>query len=182
MQVKIIVALAVAALGAAVPGSRGGCRLGPGPGEGPRRRRPPPRRAGSAASKDEPATKEEVKALAEELRRLKLEMGLRDVEYELLRRDGPGRVEGVLRAEGALHRRLRRGLLPEPARTTRPTTRDLFRVVLYTGYRFTPKILFNAEVEFEHQHELSVEFAYLDFLLTDAVGSGSATCSCRWAS
>ena len=51
-----------------------------------------------------------------------------------------------------------------------PNDSDLFRVVLYTGYRFTTKILFNSEIEFEHQHELSVEFAYLDFLLSDAIG------------
>ena len=51
-----------------------------------------------------------------------------------------------------------------------PSDSDLFRIVLYTGYRFTPKILFNAEIEYEHQDEVAVEFAYLDFLLTEEVG------------
>jgi hypothetical protein len=46
---------------------------------------------------------------------------------------------------------------------------DILRVVLYTGYRFTDKIVFNSEVEFEHQRQVFVEFAYLDFLLSDAV-------------
>jgi hypothetical protein len=51
---------------------------------------------------------------------------------------------------------------------------DLVRLVLYTGYRFTDRILFNSEIEFEHattgegdeeKGEVSVEFANLDFLL-----------------
>ncbi len=54
---------------------------------------------------------------------------------------------------------------------------DLQRVVLYTGYKFTDNILFNSEIEFEHAStestessgdgSVSVEFAYLDFLLRD---------------
>ena len=54
---------------------------------------------------------------------------------------------------------------------------DLLRLVLYTGYKFTDSILFNAEIEFEHATtsstessgggSVSVEFAYLDFLLRD---------------
>jgi hypothetical protein len=54
---------------------------------------------------------------------------------------------------------------------------DLQRLVLYTGYKFTDNILFNAEIEFEHATtsstessgggSVSVEFAYLDFLLRD---------------
>ena len=54
---------------------------------------------------------------------------------------------------------------------------DLLRMVLYTGYKFTDSILFNAEIEFEHATtgstkssgggSVSVEFAYLDFLLRD---------------
>ncbi|MFB3118226.1 MAG: hypothetical protein ACE1ZP_05615, partial [Myxococcota bacterium] len=54
---------------------------------------------------------------------------------------------------------------------------DLLRLVLYTGYKFTDRILFNSEIEFEHATtgstesssggSVSVEFAYLDFLLRD---------------
>lgn len=50
---------------------------------------------------------------------------------------------------------------------------DFERFVLYAGYKFTDRILFNAEVEFEHATTeesvsseagaVSVEFAYLDF-------------------
>lgn len=51
---------------------------------------------------------------------------------------------------------------------------DLVRLVLYTGYKFTDRILFNSEIEFEHgttgegdeeKGEVSVEFATLDFFL-----------------
>jgi hypothetical protein len=49
---------------------------------------------------------------------------------------------------------------------------DMERMVLYAGYKFTDKILFNSELEFEHgstgegsesKGEVSVEFASLDF-------------------
>ncbi len=45
---------------------------------------------------------------------------------------------------------------------------DFVRAVLYTGYKFTDRILFNSEIEFEHgstenNGSVSVEFAYLDF-------------------
>ena len=61
---------------------------------------------------------------------------------------------------------------------TRATTRDnadALRAVLYTGYKFSDRILFNSEVEFEHGStgaggEVSVEFAYLDFLVRPNMG------------
>ncbi len=53
---------------------------------------------------------------------------------------------------------------------------DLLRFVLYTGYKFSDRILMNAEIEFEHaligeetasaeSGAVEVEFAYLDFML-----------------
>lgn len=50
---------------------------------------------------------------------------------------------------------------------------DALRLVLYTGYKFSDRIVFNSEVEFEHggysdehpEGEAVVEFAYLDFLI-----------------
>jgi hypothetical protein len=42
---------------------------------------------------------------------------------------------------------------------------DLRRAVVYVGYKWNDRILFNSEVEFEHAgEEVAVEFAYLDFL------------------
>lgn len=53
---------------------------------------------------------------------------------------------------------------------------DALRLVLYTGFKFTDRIVFNSEVEFEHggysddlpAGEVVVEFAYLDFLVDRA--------------
>ena len=47
---------------------------------------------------------------------------------------------------------------------------NMARMVLYAGYKFTDKILFNSELEFEHgttgaKGQVSVEFASLDFLM-----------------
>ncbi len=47
---------------------------------------------------------------------------------------------------------------------------DFVRMVLYFGYKFSDRILFNTELEFEHastskEGEVSVEFASLEFLL-----------------
>lgn len=52
---------------------------------------------------------------------------------------------------------------------------DFLRLVLYTGYKFTDRILFNSEIEFEHaaddkKGEVAVEFAYLDFLWAKPLG------------
>ena len=69
------------------------------------------------------------------------------------------------------------GFFSETVSDTRGSrdTADLLRFVLYTGYKFTDRILFNAEIEFEHgttsstaasgSGSVSVELAYLDFLL-----------------
>jgi hypothetical protein len=57
-------------------------------------------------------------------------------------------------------------------------TLDALRAVMYFGYKFNDRIIFNSEIEFEHASteenlngesgSVSVEFSYLDFLLTDA--------------
>jgi hypothetical protein len=42
---------------------------------------------------------------------------------------------------------------------------DLLRAVLYFGYKFNDRWLFNSEIEYEHAgEEVGVEFAYLDYL------------------
>ena len=49
-----------------------------------------------------------------------------------------------------------------------PTTRlDFLRAILYAGYRFNDRFLFNSEIEVEHANEIWVEFAYLDYLVND---------------
>jgi len=52
---------------------------------------------------------------------------------------------------------------------------DALRAIVYVGYRFSDRLLFNSEIEFEHgstesSGAASVEFAYLDFLLGARAG------------
>ncbi|HUE77838.1 MAG TPA: FAD:protein FMN transferase, partial [Longimicrobiales bacterium] len=47
---------------------------------------------------------------------------------------------------------------------------DALRAILYVGYRFTDRLLFNSEIEIEHADEAYLEFAYLDYRLSDALG------------
>ena len=47
---------------------------------------------------------------------------------------------------------------------------DFLRAILYAGYRFNDRFVFNSEIEFEHSTtsrggEVSVEFAYLDYII-----------------
>jgi hypothetical protein len=52
---------------------------------------------------------------------------------------------------------------------------DALRAVIYSGYKFSDRVLLNTEIEFEHGStgaggEASVEFAYLDFLMRENLG------------
>jgi len=47
---------------------------------------------------------------------------------------------------------------------------DALRAILYVGYKFNDRLLFNSEIEVEHANEISLEFGYLDYLLGDNVG------------
>ena len=47
---------------------------------------------------------------------------------------------------------------------------DYLRAILYAGYRFNDKFIFNSEIEVEHAKEIFVEFAYVDYLATDNFG------------
>ncbi len=52
---------------------------------------------------------------------------------------------------------------------------DALRAIVYVGYKFSDKILFNSEIEFEHAStedngSVSVEFAYLDYRFSPRFG------------
>ncbi len=47
---------------------------------------------------------------------------------------------------------------------------DALRAIVYFGYKFDDRILFNSEIEIEHADEAYLEFAYVDYSLTDRVG------------
>ena len=56
------------------------------------------------------------------------------------------------------------------AATGQTTKADFLRAIIYAGYRFNDKFLFNSEIEIEHADEIYVEFAYLDYQATDNIG------------
>jgi uncharacterized coiled-coil protein SlyX len=64
--------------------------------------------------------------------------------------------------------------------SARTDTIDLLRAVFYFGYKFDDHFLFNSEIEYEHattgegaeeKGEISVEFAYLDYLIRPEVNA-----------
>ena len=54
--------------------------------------------------------------------------------------------------------------------TGKTTQFDYLRAILYAGYRFNDKFVFNSEIEVEHAKEIFVEFAYLDYQATENFG------------
>ena len=66
--------------------------------------------------------------------------------------------------------------LQDGTRDPKSPVADTLRLILYTGYKFSDSVLFNAELEFEHggysdehvEGEVKVEFAYFDFLFNKA--------------
>jgi hypothetical protein len=122
----------------------------------------------------EPVSRGLFDALAAEVRSLKENLALPAPSYESFSGMGPAASKvyfnphGLsLGGYGEAYYRFRPG--PEPTGET-----DLERIVLYVGYRFTDRIVFNSEIEFEHASTeragaVNVEFAYLDFKLFDAL-------------
>lgn len=47
---------------------------------------------------------------------------------------------------------------------------DALRAILYVGYKFNDKVLFNSEIEVEHADEIFLEFAYIDYQITESLG------------
>jgi hypothetical protein len=121
-----------------------------------------------AAGDDRPATQAEVKALSEEVRRLKLEMSVPEaVTFGSYQGMGMGASKVHYQPKG-----LSIGGYGEFVYTNYSDDRadfaEILRLVLYVGYRFNDKIVFNSEVEFEHgAKEIGIELAYFDFLLMD---------------
>lgn len=129
---------------------------------------PAPAAPPSAAADDRPATQAEVKALTEEVRRLKLEMSVPDVVTF-------GSYAGMGMGASKVHyqpKGLSIGGYGEFVYSNytddRADIAEILRLVLYVGYRFNDRIVFNSEIEFEHgAKEIGIELAYFDFKLLD---------------
>lgn len=51
---------------------------------------------------------------------------------------------------------------------SKTSTADFVRNIIYVGYKFDDKWVFNSEIEIEHADEIFLEFAYLEYLQSDA--------------
>jgi len=47
---------------------------------------------------------------------------------------------------------------------------DALRAIVYFGYKFNDRLLFNSEIEIEHADEAYLEFAYLDYKVSESTG------------
>jgi hypothetical protein len=123
------------------------------------------------------ATEEKVDVLAAEVERLKERIVLPEVkEYKSFYGLGPAASKVYQVNRGLSIGGYGEGSLNETVSDTRGSTdrADFLRFVLYTGYKFSDRILLNSEIEFEHATtsstvsssggSVSVELAYLDFL------------------
>ncbi len=126
--------------------------------------------APATSAEDRPATQAEVKALAEEVRRLKLEMSVPDaITFGSYAGMGPGASRVHLQPKG-----LSIGgygeLVFSDYFQDRGAQAEVLRLVLYVGYRFNDFITFNSEIEFEHgAKEIGIEMAYVDFAFQEAL-------------
>ncbi len=129
---------------------------------------PAPPATPAASTDDRPATQAEVKALTEEVRRLKLEMSVPEaVTFGSYAGMGMGASKVHFQPKG-----LSIGGYGELVYTNyaddRADLAEVLRLVLYVGYRFNERIVFNSEIEFEHgAREIGIELAYFDFTLLD---------------
>ena len=112
-----------------------------------------------------------IELLAEELERL------RSGEPEIEITQDDARALGLAPSAAATYA-IDRGVsiagygeaLYENYASNRTSQFDYLRAILYAGYRFNDKFIFNSEIEVEHAKEIFVEFAYVDYLATDNFG------------
>jgi len=112
---------------------------------------------------------EKLNILAEEIDNIKQASVVEEPSYEAVYGAGPAASKVYLKDRG-----LSIGgygeLIVGQVRKDEDNIVDAQRIVLYFGYKFTERIIFNSEIEFEHattdkSGEASAEFALLDFLL-----------------
>ena len=132
----------------------------------------------------EPSLERKVEILTDEVSRLREQMNIPETDQELTGRFGMGpaasKVYGV--SQGISFGGYGEFYFAAPYNNADKTgavkTADFLRLIAYVGYKFSNRIIMNAEIEYEHattgsnwegdSGEVAVEFAYLDFLLDPA--------------
>jgi hypothetical protein len=136
-----------------------------------------------------------VELLTDELARTRQDMAVPEEKQELesVWGLGPGasKIYGITRglSIGGYAEAFYSAVVADKRQSGEHDRADLARAVLYAGYKFTDRILFNTEIEFEHATtegtattangtteseeggSVSVEFATLDFLIRDEVNA-----------
>jgi hypothetical protein len=137
------------------------------------------------AKKQQQESERRTSVLAEEFERLRTHLTLPErVELKSLYGLGPAasKVYGVERglSIGGYGEAFYSKFVSDKTIKDRDTS-DFLRFVLYAGYKFSDRIILNSEIEFEHGSTsatesagggtVSVEFAYLDFLLREQMNA-----------
>ena len=112
-----------------------------------------------------------IDILADELERLRSGEAEREVTVERARALGLAPSAAATYAQDAGVSIAGYGeMLYENYTSSKTNQFDFLRAILYAGYRFNDRFLFNSEIEVEHAKEVFVEFAYIDFLTTENIG------------
>jgi hypothetical protein len=119
--------------------------------------------------KDEPNLEERVEILTEEVSRLREQMNIPETDKQLEGAYGMGPAASKVSPYG------------DTDITGQVNITDFYRFIAYFGYKFSDWIVMNTEIEFEHattssnfqgkSGSVSVEFAYLDFLINPAINA-----------
>ena len=131
--------------------------------------------SGAGEGQDDPVDIAElerrVEILAEELERLRSGEPDREVTIDRARALGLAPSAAAAYAQDAGVSIAGYGeMLYENYASSKTDQFDFLRAILYAGYRFNDRFLFNSEIEVEHAKEIFVELAYVDFLATDNIG------------
>ncbi len=124
---------------------------------------------------EEPDLNRKVEILAAELASLREQLTVPETDEQIPQARGLGpaaaKVYGVQQglSIGGYGEFYFGAPVEEKAASGARNTADFYRFVAYIGYKFSDSILLNTELEWEHGgSEVSVEFSYLDFLISPA--------------
>ncbi|MEK6615153.1 MAG: hypothetical protein AABZ32_03430 [Bacteroidota bacterium] len=118
--------------------------------------------------------KQDVEALKEEIRKLRLETAIPKIEMQSYAGLGPAASKVYYSPNGLSIAGYGEITYENYLHNTKTDRGDVLRFVPYFGYKFSDKIIMNSELEIEHagignvgekEPEVYVEFLYLDFLL-----------------
>ncbi|UCH84065.1 MAG: hypothetical protein JSW50_16825 [Candidatus Latescibacterota bacterium] len=140
---------------------------------------------GGSEGTEDPSLEEKVEILTEEVSRLREQMNIPETDKELTGAYGMGpaasKVYGV--SQGISFGGYGEFYFASPYGDTEVTGQvnitDFYRFIAYFGYKFNSWIVMNTEIEYEHattssnfqgkSGSVSVEFAYLDFLINQGI-------------